>query len=163
MNEHEAYIGLDSNIRPEEFLPCAVNTLSEYVTIVAVSQVWETPPYGMAGANFLNAALHLRTPHPANVLRSMILRRVEAILGRVRTVEKFVARTIDLDLLIFDGNIVDPEVWTLPHIAVPLSELIPMLTDSTTGFTLHQVARRLLEATPQMRPRPLEFHRLGAS
>jgi 2-amino-4-hydroxy-6-hydroxymethyldihydropteridine diphosphokinase len=147
------YIGLGSNIRPEIYLPCAINTLAEYTRVAALSHAWETPPYGMSGENFLNAAAHLQTSSPANILKTMILRRVEALLGRVRTAEKFSPRTIDLDILVIEKTVIDPDVWIRPHLAIPLSELIPTLAHPASGESLQQAARRLLAESPQMRVR----------
>lgn len=152
--EHQAYIGLGSNIAPEEHLPRALCLLGDYTTVLACSRAWETPPYGMAGDNFLNAVVQVRTPLAANSLKSMVLRRIEAMLGRVRTHEKFIPRTIDLDILVFDGQVLDDDVWTQPHWAVPLAELLPALVGEIGGVPLDEVARRLQASMPQIRPRP---------
>jgi 2-amino-4-hydroxy-6-hydroxymethyldihydropteridine diphosphokinase len=152
--EHQAYIGLGSNIAPVEHLPRALCLLGEYTTVLACSQAWETPPYGMAGDNFLNAVVQVQTPLAANSLKSMVLRRIEAMLGRVRTHEKFIPRTIDLDILVFDGQVLDTDVWTQSHWAVPLAELFPALVDEPGGTRLDEVARRLQASAPQMRARP---------
>lgn len=153
-NDYEAYIGLGSNISPEEYLPWALYLLREYTTVLGYSQTWETPPYGLEGANFLNAVVRLITCHSANLLKNLVLRHVEALLGRVRTNNKFISRTIDLDILVFDGNIVEPDVWYRSHLAVPLAEMLPCLIKEPDEITLYEIAQQLREATPDMKPRP---------
>jgi 7,8-dihydro-6-hydroxymethylpterin-pyrophosphokinase len=53
------------------------------------------------------------------------------------------ARPIDLDILIFDKHIIDNEIWTQAHIAIPLAEFIPDFTNPETGETLLEIATRL--------------------
>lgn len=158
---HDAFVGIGSNISPAEHLPKALHLLQEYATVLEWSQAWQTPPYGMAGDNFLNAVVHLGTRHSANVLKSLILRRIEAMLGRIRTREKFIPRTIDLDILVFDSQIMDVDVWSQAHWAVPLAELLPLLKNGPDGLVLHEIARHFKERMPEMivRPNVLEAKR----
>lgn len=158
-NDHDVFVGMGSNISPASHLPKALRLLQEYVAVLKWSQAWETPPYGMSGANFLNAAVQLRTYHSANTLKTMVLRRIEAMLGRVRLHEKFIPRTIDLDILVFDGQVIDEEIWEQAHWAVPLAELLPSLARQPDGTLLKQVAQQLKESTPAMYPRAEVFER----
>ncbi|MFZ6028412.1 MAG: 2-amino-4-hydroxy-6-hydroxymethyldihydropteridine diphosphokinase [Chloroflexota bacterium] len=151
---HDVFVGMGSNIAPAEHLPKALRLLQEYVTVLGWSQTWETPPYGMTGGNFLNAVVHLHTGYAANTLKSLVLRRVEAILGRVRATEKFIPRTIDLDILVFDGQVIDADIWEQAHWAVPLAELFPLLQSQPEGATLQETARQLMAGVPEMKTRP---------
>ena len=49
-------------------------------------------------------------------------------------------RSIDLDVLIYDSSVIDPELWSLAHLAVPASELMPDLINEDTGKTLREIA-----------------------
>ncbi len=138
------YLSVGSNIAPEENLPRALRLLAERVRVLGVSQVWQTPPYGTQGAPFLNAAILIETPLSAEMLKREVLRPIEAALGRVRSPDKFAPRPIDLDIILYSGRLLDPEVWQRPHLAIPLAELLPDYENPRTGERLAEAARRLL-------------------
>ncbi len=146
--QHEVYIGLGSNINPEKNLARGLDLLRQYVRLGKLSSVWETPPIGMGGPNFLNAAVQAWTPLPPALFKTLILRRIEVMLGRVRTTNKYSPRPIDLDILVYDGQLMDPKVWTDSLVAVPLSEILPDYTNKETNERLLEAANRLAEHTP---------------
>jgi 2-amino-4-hydroxy-6-hydroxymethyldihydropteridine diphosphokinase len=145
---HTLYLGLGSNIDPEKNLPRAIANLRRHLEITAFSSVWETPPVGGEGPNFLNAVARVKVNIPADNLRFQILRPLEARLGRVRTRDPNAPRPIDLDILIFDGQVLEPEIWEHAYWAVPLAELLPDFTHPHTSERLSQIARRLAIPTP---------------
>jgi 2-amino-4-hydroxy-6-hydroxymethyldihydropteridine diphosphokinase len=140
-----AYLGLGSNIDPAENIPGALEMLGQHLTIEEVAQTWETAAVGTHGPNFLNTAAAVQTQLPPELLKSLVLRRIERELGRVRTANKNAPRTIDLDILVYEGQVLDPKVWTYAFVAVPLAELLPELLNPETGETLEQAAKRLAE------------------
>ncbi len=145
---HQVYIGLGSNIAPETNLVKAIEMLRQHLPVEAISRAWETPAVGSSGPNFINAVAQVKTPLTPGLLKSLVLRRIEVQLGRVRTANKNAPRTIDLDILVFDGQLMDPKVWTHAFVAVPLSELLPGYTHPNTRQTLAEVATRLSAETP---------------
>ena len=149
--EVAVYLLLGSNIRPQEHLPQAWARLQALFPIVGVSRVWETPPVGTTGPWFYNAAVGILTARSPEALRDEVLRPLERSLGRVRTADKYAPRTIDLDIVVWGREVLDPDLWRWAHVAVPLSELLPDLRYPITGETLAQVAARLRRVTP-MRP-----------
>jgi 2-amino-4-hydroxy-6-hydroxymethyldihydropteridine diphosphokinase len=147
-------LGLGSNIEPYCNLPRAVELLERQVKLVAMSRAWETPSVGQPGApDFLNAALLVRTSLSPAELKSQVIRPIEAALGRVRTSDKNAPRPIDIDLLLYDGEVLDPELWRQAYLALPVAELLPNLTDPETGDSLAQVAVNLARQT-RFKPRP---------
>ncbi len=138
-----AYLLLGSNIRPEVHLPQALRLLQQRLPVVAVSRVWETPPVGMTGPAFYNAAVGIRTALPPDTLKAEVLRPIEAQLGRVRPADKWAPRPIDLDLVVYGGQVVDLDLWRYAHVAVPLSELLPNLRHPQTDEPLSVWAARL--------------------
>jgi 2-amino-4-hydroxy-6-hydroxymethyldihydropteridine diphosphokinase len=146
-------LGLGSNIDPQEHLPRALELLSKYAAIEAVSTAWETPAVGNHGPDFLNAAVLVRTPLPPELLKSQVIRHIEKELGRVRTANKNAPRTIDIDILLVDHQVIDPDLWTQAYLAVPVAELLPDYPSGERGETLAQVAHRLAQIT-SIRPRP---------
>jgi 2-amino-4-hydroxy-6-hydroxymethyldihydropteridine diphosphokinase len=142
-HSHQVYIGLGSNIDPALNFKLALEKLRGQVQIEAISKIWETPPVGTSGPNFLNAVAKIQTPLEINLLRNQVLRQIESQLGRARTADPNSPRPIDLDILIFEKRVIDKEIWNRAHIAVPLAEFVPDLYNPETGETLLEVAERL--------------------
>ncbi|HYY08305.1 MAG TPA: 2-amino-4-hydroxy-6-hydroxymethyldihydropteridine diphosphokinase [Actinomycetota bacterium] len=129
-----AYLGLGSNLGDRlGNLQAAVDGLHEAdgVRVVASSRVWETAPVGPPQPDYLNAVVRVETDlSPADLLGAC--RRVEEVLGRVRR-ERWGARTIDVDVLLFDARTVDEPDLVVPHprlterafVVLPLLELDP--------------------------------------
>jgi 2-amino-4-hydroxy-6-hydroxymethyldihydropteridine diphosphokinase len=147
-HNHEILLSIGSNIRPQENLPKAFELLREEVHIEEVSKVWKCPAVGGDGPDFLNAALRIRTHLAPEILKRQVLRPIEARLGRVRTENKYAPRPIDLDILIVDGSVHDPQIWKQVFLAVPLADLLPTLENSENGETLSEAAARLAENHP---------------
>ena len=129
-----AYLGLGSNLGDRlGNLQAAVEGLhqADGIRVVASSRVWETAPVGPPQPDYLNAVVRVETDlSPADLLAAC--RRVEDALGRVRR-ERWGARTIDVDVLLFDARTVDEPDLVVPHprlterafVVVPLLELDP--------------------------------------
>jgi len=151
--EHCIYISLGSNIRPEENLPHATVMLNKFGQVVSCSTVWETAPVGTTGPSFLNAVVLLQANYPHALLKSMVLRRIEIEMGRIRTFNKYAPRPIDLDILLADGLVIEPGLWTRAHLAIPLAELLPDLIHLESGKRLGVIAE-LLCKPETIRARP---------
>jgi len=141
---HNIYISLGSNIAPVENLPRAFSLLRKYVAVELVSGVWETPPADSEGPNYLNAVALIHTDLALLQLKHQVLRRIEADLGRVRTSDKNTPRPIDLDIILVDGKIIDPIVWTRAFVVIPLAEISGDILNPETGETIADVAMRLM-------------------
>jgi 2-amino-4-hydroxy-6-hydroxymethyldihydropteridine diphosphokinase len=157
-----AYLSIGSNIDPERNLPEAVARLAQYGHIRAVSSVWESAPVGFAQqANFLNAAVLLATELSAEELRAGPIAGIEAALGRVRTENKNAPRPIDIDIMLYNQDILDvghrhipdPEIRGRSFVAIPLAEIAPAYIHPETGETLGAIADRFSAARLTMRLR----------
>jgi 2-amino-4-hydroxy-6-hydroxymethyldihydropteridine diphosphokinase len=144
---HQACVLLGSNIEPEVNIPRAVDLLQEKVTILKVSSVWESASVNCCYPDFLNMAAAVSTRLVADELKEQILRPLEAQLGRVRTEDKNASRPIDIDIILFDGKVMDPDLWQHVHRAAPVAELFPD-TVSESGERLKDTAQRLAQTTP---------------
>ncbi len=147
-NVDQACLLLGSNIAPERNLPRAIDLLRRHVEVAGASQVWETPAVGSPGPNFLNAAVLVSTGLAPDQLRNQVLRAIESDLGRVRTADKYAPRPIDIDIVAWNGQVTDPDVWRYAHAAVPVSEVLPCEFNEEQGETLSQVANRLRQEVP---------------
>jgi len=101
-------------------------------SLLAASRVYETEPQDLAGQpSFLNQVVCLETAlSPRELLDAA--HRIEDDAGRVRDV-RFGPRTLDVDILLFQGVESDEPELTLPHprlwqrafVLVPLAEVAP--------------------------------------
>ena len=149
---HMVGLLLGSNKQPESNLPLAIGYLHDQITVLRVSSVWETPPVGTSGPNFLNTAVLLQTPLDQVALKTQVLIPIEVKMGRRRSAGKYAARPIDLDIVIFDKRILDPTLWQFAHRAVPVSEIQPDIR-SEAGKTLKETATQFLaEGSIRLRP-----------
>ena len=133
-----AYVGLGANLGDHEAtIRRALELLAEQdgIEVLAVSRLRETDPVGVEDQpRFLNGAAALETTLGPRALLDTLL-RVERELGRVREGVRFGPRTIDLDLLLYDAEIVEEPGLTVPHPRLherrfalePLAELDPGL------------------------------------
>lgn len=133
-----AFIGLGSNLgEREETLQRALELLGgrDGIRLVAVSPLRETDPVGyLDQPRFLNGAAQIETDLSPLELLAVLL-DVERTLGRVREGPRFGPRTLDLDLLLYDDEIVDEPGLAVPHprlherrfVLEPLTELDPAL------------------------------------
>lgn len=143
-DSNEAVISLGSNLDPEFNIPEAIRLLTKYVTIIRAAPIYQTPAFGSDGPDYLNSAVLINTELSLDLLKKEVLAPIENQLGRIRSADKFMDRTIDLDILIFNQSIIDPELWTQAHIAVPASQILPDFSNPETGEKISQAANRLL-------------------
>jgi 2-amino-4-hydroxy-6-hydroxymethyldihydropteridine diphosphokinase len=134
-----AFVGIGANLGDREgTIRQALERLAERpgAEVVAVSALRETDPVGyLDQPRFLNGAVELRTELPPRDLLELLL-GVERELGRVRgDGPRFGPRPIDLDLLLYDDEVVDEPGLVIPHPRLherrfalePLAELDPAL------------------------------------
>ena len=115
--------------------------------VLCVSSVWRAPALGTTGPDFINAVVKLETALSADDLKSQVLRPIEAKLGRHRSQNKNATRTIDLDILIFNDEVIDPHIWDYAHLAVPLAECFRRLISPTNKKTISQISTEFQKST----------------
>jgi 2-amino-4-hydroxy-6-hydroxymethyldihydropteridine diphosphokinase len=152
-----AYVGLGSNLGDRAAtLSRAVELLGREpgVEVGAVSTFRETDPVGYVDQPpFLNGAVAVETSLDPRTLLEVLL-AVERELGRTRLGPRFGPRTVDLDLLLVNGLVVDEPGLTIPHPRLherafalePLAELDPDIVVPGRGPVADLL--RLLESTP---------------
>jgi 2-amino-4-hydroxy-6-hydroxymethyldihydropteridine diphosphokinase len=130
-----AYVGLGANLgNPQQQLREALERLNaaEEVEVTRVSTFYRNPPLGPEDQPwYVNAVARVRTRlGPEELLR--LLQQLEAGLGRVRG-ERWGPRVIDLDLLLYNGEVIFVPDLVVPHpemhrrvfVLVPLAEIAP--------------------------------------
>ena len=109
-------IGLGGNVGDvPHALSGAVATLRARLRVLALSSLWRSAPEGPPQADYLNAAVLVEiTQHPLTILA--LCQQVEAGASRDRTREqRWGPRTLDLDLLIVPGLVIETPTLVLPH------------------------------------------------
>ncbi|WP_238701413.1 2-amino-4-hydroxy-6-hydroxymethyldihydropteridine diphosphokinase [Mariprofundus erugo] len=137
-----ALIGMGSNIDAEHNLLVAAAALRAAYGDVSFSSVYRSAAVGMEGPDFLNACCLLRTGRSQQSLR-MHLKMLEDLQGRDRSVGGWHPRSIDLDVLIYDGEAVDEELYLYAHAYVPAAELVRMSLPEDRDGVVALVSLRL--------------------
>ncbi len=146
---NDVYLLLGSNIEPEKHVKLALQSLhdSELLEVVNISSIWQTKAVGASAPDFLNVAVNIQTTCELHCLKEIVLGEIEENLGRVRTVDKNAPRTIDLDVIVFNNQIVDKEVFIQDHVMLPMAELLPDLYSEDHGCTLLKLSADRLKQT----------------
>lgn len=137
---------LGSNIEPSSNMKKALELLRRDMNLLQVSSVWKTKAIGSPGPDFLNTAVLAKTKLNADTLKNKVLRPLENTLGRVREKDKNAPRTIDIDIILYDGLVLDQGLFSQAHIAVPMAEIAPF-TLSPEGVLLRDIAKNLTKET----------------
>ncbi len=119
-------IAIGSNIRPQDHVPRAVEFVARLGRIVSESHWAETDPVGgpPGQPRFLNGAVLLEITMDRDELRAR-LREIEDALGRTRNDDKFAPRTIDLNIVAWNGAVVDPDVFQRDYLFQAVKEVCP--------------------------------------
>jgi 2-amino-4-hydroxy-6-hydroxymethyldihydropteridine diphosphokinase len=161
-----AFLGLGSNLGDRlTNLQGALDLLQAEpgLRVAASSRVWETVPVGgPPQPDYLNAVIGVETDLSARDLLE-VAHRVEARLGRVRK-ERWGARSIDVDLLLYDEESIEEADLVVPHprlrerafVLLPLLELAEdvILPDGTRLKDLRIDTDGVAPSAPPLAVRP---------
>ena len=123
----------------------------EKISIVRTSAFYETEPWNMSTKNwFVNAVIEIKTQYSPYELLD-ICQKIEKKLGREENEsQNYEDRTIDIDILFYDKEIINDEKLTIPHKFVHLRAftLVPML-ELNSNF-VHPVLHKSIVENPEM-------------
>ena len=118
-------------------------------TILSVSKVYETPAWGFESEAFLNACIKIETEQTAlDVLDTLLT--IENELGRDRNLsEGYQARPIDLDILLFNNEIISHERLLVPHPRMELRQFVLTPLADIAAKTVHPQLKKSIEELQQ--------------
>jgi 2-amino-4-hydroxy-6-hydroxymethyldihydropteridine diphosphokinase len=148
MSEVLAYLLLGSNIgdRAAHLRQAQAALAATAGAVVAASAFYETAAWGLEDQPaFLNQALAIRTALDAPTLLAACL-ATEQQAGRERQ-QRWAARTLDVDILLYGDAIIQTPILTVPHPALPgrrfaltpLAEIAPQLVHPQSGQTVAEL------------------------
>lgn len=146
---NEAYLLLGSNIGDRKStITEAIKFVSESVGNVKVaSSIYETEPWGTDNPlPYLNQIITIDTELDAEDLLHHLL-NIEKILGRERSGVRNEPRSIDLDILFFNNDVINQPNLVIPHkrmhlrrfVLIPLAEIAPEYVHPILGETITQI------------------------
>lgn len=162
-----AIILLGANLgNREATLKNAISLIAQYAgKIASYSSVYETAAWGVTDQpDFLNQVIIIQTELSSQKLLH-ILQETELSLGRKQR-EKWHARTIDIDILFYNEEIIDEDNLQVPHPAiasrkftlVPLVEIVPELVHPVLKMNIQQLLHLCMDPLPVRRIAKDERH-----
>ncbi len=117
-------LSVGSNMDPITNIKKAAEMLEAMNCLISVSSFVRTSPEGYPDQpDFLNGAFYIKTSLNREQLRDR-LKEIELNLGRVHTLNKNGPRTIDLDIVVFNGKIIDPDYERYSFVKKSVDEIL---------------------------------------
>jgi 2-amino-4-hydroxy-6-hydroxymethyldihydropteridine diphosphokinase len=141
------YIAAGSNVEPERHLTQAVEALEQAFPGIRFSPWYQNRAAGFEGEDFINFAAGFMTQLPLQeVIRRLHL--IEALCDRHRDAPRWAPRTMDLDLLLYGGQVSEvpplprPDLVKRAYMLGPLADLAPDLVHPTAQLTIRELWQR---------------------
>lgn len=134
----------------------AIEQISEYIGKVKVkSGIYESLPWGFeAETTFLNQVIIVESLlKPLEILEE--IKQIEKEMGRVRTSETYESRTIDIDILFYNNEIIEFPELIIPHpqlhkrrfTLVPLAEIAELFLHPQLKKTIQQLLENCTDSS----------------
>ena len=134
------FLGLGSNVEPEKYLQLAIRELGQRFAVLEMSNIYRSKAVGFDGADFLNLVLGFDSDlSPSEIHQS--IEDIHTMAGRRRGESRFSARTLDIDLLLYDDLVLDAGPIRVPRTDIlkysfvlgPLAEIAAGLRHPESG------------------------------
>ncbi len=121
---HQVIISVGSNIEPHKNILLSQDVLNHETQLLAIADVIETTPVGYTHQpDFLNTAYLVETELEHDEFNAF-LKTVEDRLGRKRGPIKSGPRTIDLDIVIWDGQVMSSDYFNYAYVSTPVDQIL---------------------------------------
>ena len=146
---HQVYIGVGSNVgdRRENFFEALERVAKLPDTrILKESSLYESEPLGESKDWYVNGAIEIETRFKPDILLTKF-KNIERAMGRKKVKKRWGARIIDLDILLYNSQVVKKKNLRIPHpemisrkfVLVPLSEIAPQIIHPVLGVTISEL------------------------
>jgi 2-amino-4-hydroxy-6-hydroxymethyldihydropteridine diphosphokinase len=135
----------------------------EGMQIAGQSNMYETQAWGSENsADYYNQCIKVKTELSAPALMQVLL-NIERKMGRVRTENRNEARSVDLDILLFNNDTVESELITVPHPRLHLRQFVLKPLNEIAAEVMHPVLNKsinqlLLDCTDTLTATKIEPH-----
>ncbi|MEM9361187.1 MAG: 2-amino-4-hydroxy-6-hydroxymethyldihydropteridine diphosphokinase [Bacteroidota bacterium] len=164
--EHKAYLSLGSNLGNRfSTLQKAIFEINKRAgSTVLVSSIYETPAVGFDGEDFLNACIQIQTQLLPSELLEVLL-SIERHFGRARKKgEGYESRTLDIDLLLFENEIIETDNLIVPHpkmherafVLKPLADIAPQYYHPIENKDIRNLLQQI-KGRKTLKKSPLKF------
>jgi 2-amino-4-hydroxy-6-hydroxymethyldihydropteridine diphosphokinase len=142
--------------RPEQVLQAALVALGQGgIKVLAAAPLLRSTPLGPSRRRYANGAALIKTRLEPEALLEL-LQGIEADFGRRRAGQRWSARVLDLDIVLWSGGAWSSPGLTIPHVEFrgrafvlgPASAIAPRWSDPLTGLSLRQLYRRSERSFP---------------
>lgn len=141
-----AFLGLGSNIQARQNIASGIRALRERFRQLDLSPIYQTVPFGFDGDDFINLVARVETEMSPLELKDF-LHRLEDKHDRNRRAPKFSARTLDIDILLYDDlYVLSPElelpreeILQAAYVLKPLADLAPKLRHPVERKTIGEL------------------------
>ncbi len=145
-------IALGSNLgESRQTLEKALKSLDQIpgIKVLKTSSWYQTKPIGLPQPDYINGCAILKVEQTPEELLSL-LQATELQFGRIRT-EKWSARTLDLDIILYEDSIINFPFLTIPHplfterafVLVPLAEIAGDWLDPRSQKTVAELVKNV--------------------
>jgi 2-amino-4-hydroxy-6-hydroxymethyldihydropteridine diphosphokinase len=159
---NEAYLLTGGNIGVRsDYLARAKEAIKKKCgDVLQVSSIYETAAWGMENQEaFLNQVLEIETNlNPDELLQSIL--QIEEGLGRKREL-KYGPRTIDIDILFFNDQVIDQEGLKIPHPQLQNRRFVLVPLDEIASNKIHPIFKKTISQLLAECPDPLTVNKFN--
>lgn len=155
--EYKVLLSLGSNVGSrDKNIEKAVALIQKNAgKVLAVSPLYQTPSWGYEDAPYLNNAVCLLTDiAPLKLMQTLL--NIESALGRERTNgPQYEARSIDLDIVLIEGCVIDHPKLQVPHprmhlrkfVLQPAADIAPSWVHESRGLSISDLLLKCDDAS----------------
>ncbi|HUI62680.1 MAG TPA: 2-amino-4-hydroxy-6-hydroxymethyldihydropteridine diphosphokinase [Steroidobacteraceae bacterium] len=157
----QVYVAIGSNVDPERHMALAAQSLRREFPDTRFSSWYRNRAVGFEGDDFINCVAGFTSGLTVHEVVAR-LQAIEALCGRPRDAPRWAPRTMDIDVLLYDGLILDepklklprPDLLKRPYMLGPLAELAPQVVHPVLGLAIGELWQRFDRASHPMERLP---------